>query len=60
MKRHQTSDFRLQVSKFVIYILLILTSHFLLLTSLFAEEKIEIGEVVVTATRIEEALEDIP
>lgn len=42
----------------IICISTLLISHFSLLTSLFAEEKIKIEEVVVTATRIEEAIEE--
>ncbi|MBI5188067.1 MAG: TonB-dependent receptor [Nitrospirae bacterium] len=58
MKRFQISNLRFQIPKFVICISLLLISHFSLLTSLSAEEKIEIEEVVVTATRIEEAIEE--
>lgn len=47
-------------SRFTVFLLL-LTSHFSFPTFLFAEEKIEkIEEIVITATRIEEAIEDIP
>jgi outer membrane cobalamin receptor len=59
-------SFRLQVSGFkflkspIIYISLIFTFHLSFLSSLYAEEKVKIGEIVVTATRIEEVLEDVP
>lgn len=47
--------------KLISCILLLFTSHFLLLTSLFAEEKfISLEEIVVTATRIEEPKKDVP
>ncbi|MEW6419512.1 MAG: TonB-dependent receptor [Nitrospirota bacterium] len=49
-----------QISKFVISILLLLTSHLSLLTSLHAEEKTTtLEEIVVTATRIEEPVEEV-
>ncbi|MEW6215300.1 MAG: TonB-dependent receptor, partial [Nitrospirota bacterium] len=46
-------------SKFIICVSLLVTCHLSLLTSLFAEEKIKLEEVVVTATRIEESVEDV-
>lgn len=57
-------NFKFQISSFKSLKLLIfcistlLTSYFSPLTSLFAEEKIEIKEVVVTATRVEEPVEE--
>lgn len=57
-------NFKSQISNFkllkFICILLLLTSHPLRLTSLYAEEKtITLEEVVVTATRIEEPVEEV-
>lgn len=51
--------FTLYASRFTLFILLV-TCHLLHVTLLYAEEKIEIGEVVITATRIEKALEEVP
>lgn len=49
------------MKKFIGSILLILAFHFSLVTSLSAEEKTKkIEEIIVTATRIEETVEDIP
>ncbi|MEW6001281.1 MAG: TonB-dependent receptor [Nitrospirota bacterium] len=49
------------MKKLIICILLLLTSHFSLLTSLFAEEKaVSLEEVVVTATRYEEGITGVP
>ncbi len=47
------------MKKLIICILLLLTSYFSLLTSLYAEEKaVSLEEVVVTATRLEESVKE--
>lgn len=49
------------MKKLIICILLLLTSYFSLLTSLYAEEKaVSLEEVVVTATRYEEEVTSVP
>src|SRR3989304_4804592 len=49
------------MKKLIICILLLLTSYFSLLTSLYAEEKaVPLEEVVVTATRYEEEVTSVP
>jgi len=55
---HQPSAISHQFSKLIICILSLLTSHSSLLTLSFAQEKMKIEEVVVTATRLEEAIEE--
>ncbi|MBM4136806.1 MAG: TonB-dependent receptor [Nitrospira sp.] len=58
-KSYQLLAFGFQFLKPIICILLLFTFHFSLLTLSFAEDKIKLEEVVVTATRIEESVEDI-
>ena len=56
---HRSSVIGHRFSKLIICILSLLTSHFLLFTSSSAEEKATtLEEIVITATRIEEAIED--
>jgi outer membrane cobalamin receptor len=47
------------MKKLIICVLLLLTCHLSPVTSLSAEETIKLKEVVVTATRIEESVEDV-
>ncbi len=49
-----------QLLKLITCISLFVICYILTVTPLYGEEKVKIGEVVVTATRIEEALEEVP
>ncbi len=49
-----------QFSKLIIYILLLFTYYFSLITNSSAEEKVSLEEVIVTATRYEEKITNIP
>ncbi|MBE0426074.1 MAG: TonB-dependent receptor [Nitrospirae bacterium] len=56
---HQSSVINHQFSRLIICILLLFTFHFLLFTFSFAEEKaISLEEIVVTAAKMEEAIEE--
>lgn len=50
--------FSYRFSKLIICISLLITFHLSLVTSLFAVEKVKIEEVVVTAARVEEPLDE--
>ncbi|NWF99301.1 MAG: TonB-dependent receptor [Nitrospirae bacterium] len=60
-ENYHSSVMSRQFLKIIIFVLLVFTSYFTFVISVFGEEKnISLEEIVVTATKIEEPLYDIP